>query len=56
MNLKLLRAWIERKLVEIAGIEDEVVTNLVISELEDSDDKGPDPRRLQINLEGILTF
>jgi hypothetical protein len=50
--LKLLRTWIDRKLDEIAGIEDEVVTNFVISELENADEKGPDPKRLQINLEG----
>ena len=52
MNLQLLRAWIERKLDEIAGVEDEVVTNYVISELETSTDKGPDPKILEINLEG----
>jgi serine/arginine repetitive matrix protein 1 len=54
VNLKLLRTWIEHKLAEVAGIEDEVVTNFVITELEVSDEKGPDPKRLEINLEGKL--
>ena len=35
-------------------MEDELVSNLVVTELETVDEKGPDPKRLHINLEGIL--
>ena len=34
------------------GVEDELVSGLCISELETCDEKGPDPRKLQINLTG----
>jgi hypothetical protein len=48
----VLRTWIERKLVEIAGIDDEVCVNLVISELESADEKGPNPKKIQITMDG----
>ena len=50
--MKVLEPWIKRKLAELAGVEDELVCNLVVSELETVDEKGPDPKRLHINLEG----
>lgn len=50
--MNLMRAWIERKLEEIAGVEDEVVVNYILSELEANDEKGPDPKTLEICLQG----
>lgn len=54
MNLEVLRPWIDRKLVEIVELEDEIVSGLIISELEKADEKGPNPKKLEITLEGIF--
>ena len=50
--MEAFRAWGDKKVEEIMGMEDELVSGLCISELEESDEKGPDPRRLQITLTG----
>lgn len=51
--MNVIKPWIQKKITEILGFEDEVVINLVISELETKDEKGPSPKMIQINLTGI---
>lgn len=50
--MNVIKPWIQKKITEILGFEDEVVINLVISELETKDEKGPSPKMIQINLTG----
>lgn len=47
--------WIDKKIEELTGVEDELITSYCISELEAADEKGPDPRKLHINLTGKST-
>jgi hypothetical protein len=50
--LDAFRPWIDKKIEELTGVEDELITSFCISELEAADEKGPDPRKLHINLTG----
>jgi len=53
VNLEAIKPWIQRRLTEILGFEDEVVIGLVVNVLENKEEQ-PDPRDLQINLTGFL--
>lgn len=52
MELNSIKPWIQKKITEILGFEDEVVINLAISELESKEETGPCPKRIQLNLTG----
>lgn len=52
--MDVFRPWVENKVAEILGVEDEVVASMCISEIENCDEKGPDPRALVINMTGFL--
>ncbi|KAM6503248.1 PWI domain containing protein, partial [Amanita muscaria] len=55
VNLTVIRPWVAKKIVEIAGFEDEVVVEYAMGLLEDTQEPFPDPRKMQINLTGFLT-
>ena len=53
VEMNVIRDWADKRVTELLGMEDEVVSNLVISELEaENQDKGPCPKRLQLLLTG----
>lgn len=52
VNMKVIAPWIETRLTELLGFEDEVVVGLVNNMLEA---KKIDPKELQINLTGFLS-
>jgi len=47
VDLKVIKQWINKKITEILGFEDELVINLAISEIESCDEKGPNPKKIQ---------
>ena len=47
-----MKQWVEEKVKEYLGYEDELVSGLIIGELEGADEKGPNPKKLQITIEG----
>ena len=51
----MIKVWIERRITELMGYEDEVVINFAISQLEEvqGPDKRLDPKMMQISLTGI---
>ncbi|KAI0034658.1 PWI domain-containing protein [Vararia minispora EC-137] len=55
VNLEVLRPWVAKKVVELLGMEDELVVEYAMGLLEDESQPTPDPRRMQINLTGFLT-
>ena len=58
VQLDVIKVWIERRLAELIGEEDEIVTNLVVAELEEFQtqhfDKRLCPKMLQIKITGFL--
>jgi serine/arginine repetitive matrix protein 1 len=54
--LARIRPWIEKKVAEVMGGEDEIVSEYCVAQLEAYDpiERTVDPRELQINLEGFL--
>ncbi|KAJ3570572.1 hypothetical protein NP233_g4319 [Leucocoprinus birnbaumii] len=55
VNLAVIRPWVAKKIVELNGIEDELVIEYAMGLLEDESQPTPDPRKMQINLTGFLT-
>ncbi|EGO03892.1 hypothetical protein SERLA73DRAFT_158340, partial [Serpula lacrymans var. lacrymans S7.3] len=55
VNVQVIRPWIAKKVVELVGLEDEVVVEYAMGLLEDPDQPTPDPKKMQINLTGFLT-
>ena len=56
ISFEAIRPWIESRITQILGDEDEIVYEYCIAQLEAFDpvDKTVDPRLIQINLEGFL--
>ncbi len=56
VSLPRIRPWIEKKVEEILGYEDEIVSEYCVAQLEAFDpiERTVDPREIQINLEGFL--
>jgi serine/arginine repetitive matrix protein 1 len=54
VDIKVMKQWVGKKITEILGFEDELVINLAISEVESCDEKGPNPKKIQLNLTGFL--
>ena len=56
ISLEAIRPWIERRVTQLLGDEDEIVNEYCVAQLEAYDpvDRSVDPRELQINLEGFL--
>lgn len=50
----MIKIWIERRITELMGYEDDVVINMAISYLEEPSghDKKLDPKYLQVQLTG----
>ena len=56
VSLEAIRPWIERRVTQLLGDEDEIVNEYCIAQLEAYDpvERTVDPREVQINLEGFL--
>ena len=56
ISLDAIRPWIERRVTQLLGDEDEIVNEYCVAQLEAYDpvDRSVDPRELQVNLEGFL--
>eukprot|EP00826_Nyctotherus_ovalis_P001639 TRINITY_DN10278_c0_g1_i1.p1 TRINITY_DN10278_c0_g1~~TRINITY_DN10278_c0_g1_i1.p1 ORF type:complete len:267 (-),score=86.94 TRINITY_DN10278_c0_g1_i1:148-948(-) len=55
VELGTIKSWIKTRMIGLLGFEDEVVTNLAITQLEAADINNPlCPKRMQINLTGFL--
>lgn len=56
ISLDAIRPWIESRITQLLGDEDEIVNEYCIAQLEAFDpvDKTVDPREIQLNLEGFL--
>ncbi len=51
----MIKSWIKTRIIELLGFEDELVVNLAIHQLENSDINNPlCPKKMQINLTGFL--
>uniref|UniRef100_A0A0N5CFF9 PWI domain-containing protein n=1 Tax=Strongyloides papillosus TaxID=174720 RepID=A0A0N5CFF9_STREA len=50
IDLDILRPWISKKIIEMIGVEDDIVENLIITSLQ----SGTDPKVLQMNLAGFF--
>ncbi|KAH9956278.1 PWI domain-containing protein, partial [Russula dissimulans] len=55
VNLQVIRPWVAKKVVELVGLEDEVLVEYAMGLLEDESQPTPDPKKMQINLTGFLT-
>ncbi|ELP85384.1 serine/arginine regulated nuclear matrix protein, putative [Entamoeba invadens IP1] len=53
VNLEVMRAWVTSKVVEILGVDDDILVGTVIGFLE-TNGNDTDPRDLQIDLEPFL--
>lgn len=56
VSIEVLRPWIEKRVSELLGGEDEIVSEYCVAQLESYDpvDRTIEPREVQINLEGFL--
>ena len=61
VQIDMIRSWVERRIPELMGLEDDVVINYAVSQLEQEADEAKshpdrrfDPKRMQINLTGFL--
>ena len=56
ISIEALRSWIEKRITELLGSEDEIVYEYCVAQLEAYDpvEKTIEPREVQINLEGFL--
>ena len=52
VHMPTLQQWISKKVIEILGMEDDVVINYIYETLEET--PNPDPKLLQLNLTGFL--
>lgn len=57
----MIMNWVERRIPELMGMEDDVVVNYAVSQIEEEaarakshPDQRIDPKRMQINLTGFL--
>uniref|UniRef100_A0A0K0ERJ9 PWI domain-containing protein n=1 Tax=Strongyloides stercoralis TaxID=6248 RepID=A0A0K0ERJ9_STRER len=50
IDFDLLRPWISKKIIEMIGVEDDIVENLIVTSLQ----SGTDPKLLQMNLAGFF--
>ncbi|KAG8830581.1 hypothetical protein FRC17_004685 [Serendipita sp. 399] len=55
IKLEVLKPWINTRFTELNGIEDEIVASMIIGLLEEKDNPTPDPRKIQIQVQGFLT-
>ncbi|KAH9050890.1 PWI domain-containing protein [Lactarius deliciosus] len=55
VNLQVIRPWVTKKVVELLGLDDELVVEYAMGLLEDESQTTPDPKKMQINLTGFLT-
>ena len=53
LNLKIIKSWIDKKLNDILGFDDECLTNYIINLIEDSDDV-LEPKKIQYAITGFL--
>ncbi|CAO1612624.1 unnamed protein product [Parajaminaea phylloscopi] len=54
-NLQVVRPWVEQRVNELLGFEDDVVAEYVLGILEsDENQPHPDPRKLQVSITGFL--
>ncbi len=51
VELKVIKPWVEKKINEILGFEDDVCSNYIISMLENKTDE-LDPKKMQMYLTG----
>merc|ERR1719419_165040 len=51
VKLDVIKPWIAERVMQLLGMEDDVVTEFIFNQLEAKD---PDPRKMQINLTGFL--
>ncbi|ORX53844.1 serine/arginine repetitive matrix 1-like protein [Piromyces finnis] len=52
VHMPTLQQWISKKVIEILGMEDDVLINYIYETLEET--HSPDPKLLQLNLTGFL--
>jgi len=50
----VIEKWIEDRITEILGFDDEIVINMAIAELQTQREKGVCPKRVQLHLTGFL--
>ncbi|KAG0320593.1 hypothetical protein BGZ97_013153 [Linnemannia gamsii] len=51
VNMKVIKDWMAERVIQLLGIEDEVVVEYAVGMLEEP---SPDPKSMQINLQGFL--
>eukprot|EP00793_Prasinoderma_coloniale_P001685 PRCOL_00003490-RA len=49
-----VRVWVEAKLKDTLGVEDDVVEEMVMGLLQEGGKQGPDPKVMQVSLSGFL--
>ena len=54
VEMSVIEKWIEDKIEDILGFDDEIVVNLAVAELTKKNEKGICPKRIQLNLTGFL--
>eukprot|EP00350_Pseudokeronopsis_sp_OXSARD2_P011508 CAMPEP_0170541234 /NCGR_PEP_ID=MMETSP0211-20121228/1018_1 /TAXON_ID=311385 /ORGANISM="Pseudokeronopsis sp., Strain OXSARD2" /LENGTH=100 /DNA_ID=CAMNT_0010843887 /DNA_START=10 /DNA_END=309 /DNA_ORIENTATION=- len=56
VSLDVIKVWVERRMTELLGYEDELISNFVISLLEEEPhpDNKLDPKLMQIRITGFL--
>ena len=52
VEVKVVRAWVEKRVTELLGFDDEFLTNFIMSMLEEKSLDSLNPRVMQINLTG----
>lgn len=57
VDFELIKLWIEQKVRELLGHEDDITSNTAISLLEQDANSlnGPDPRKMHIALSGLMS-
>jgi serine/arginine repetitive matrix protein 1 len=52
VNLELMKPWIATKMLDLLGIDDEVIIGYAFTQLEDT--QFPDPKAIQVNLTAFM--
>lgn len=54
VELKVVRAWVEKRITELLGFEDEFLSNFIMSMLEEKSLEPLNPKSMHINLTGKI--
>jgi len=54
VSMDVMKPWITKRITELLGFEDDIVVDFCVAQLTEPDEKGLDPKLLQVNMTGFM--